>query len=261
MQYLSVVESSWLTLKKAKSSDVKLSHLPSLVLIRQKALLSVEDWASNSFLPFRRRESKTSFSVLDWIAGILNGAEGKDEDKDDEEEDDEGEDFSKLKSMKKLKKEGIFCFWNHSGIKIGAPSSSKISSCINLFLFLEAANSGIVAMSLGFLLGIKSIEEGENEFEKEDDDGDEEEDEEEDEEDDKPFKIIEEEGDAGNWRWEEDTAEEDRVAVIFTTPSNRSPFHFTNSNGGEVCLQPLIAETFLTCLFLPLPAERQEEQR
>jgi hypothetical protein len=53
-------------------------------------------------------------------------------------------------------------------------------------------------MSLGFLLGIKSIEEGENEFEKEDDDGDEEEDEEEDEEDDKPFKIIEEEGDAGN---------------------------------------------------------------
>ena len=57
-------------------------------------------------------------------------------------------------------------------------------------------------MSLGFLLGIKSIEEGVNEF-AEEDNGDEEEDEEDEEDDeedeeDEPFNIIEEEGGAGN---------------------------------------------------------------
>jgi hypothetical protein len=42
-----------------------------------------------------------------------------------------------------------------------------MSSSVNLFLFLEAANSGIDAMSDAFLLGIKSIDEGENELEEE----------------------------------------------------------------------------------------------
>ncbi len=46
---------------------------------------------------------------------------------------------------------------------------TRMSSSVNLFLFLEAANSGIVAMSVTFLLGIRAIEEGAHESEEDKD--------------------------------------------------------------------------------------------
>jgi hypothetical protein len=44
----------------------------------------------------------------------------------------------------------------------------------------------------------------------------------------------------------------------FSVPSNRSPLHCNNFNGGSVCLHPLTEDTALTFLLLVLPAERQE---